>query len=60
MARKSDALRFPVTKNDLPAGRTLTPDEYFAFVKFNLKHIRPRRSRTAGRDKYAFSVPFKL
>ena len=53
-------LKLPVIKEPMSAPRTLSMDEYWEFVQFNLKYAFNRKAYAKWKKMIAVDVPFVL
>ena len=53
-------LKLPVIKEPMSAPRTLSMDEYWEFVQFNLKYAFNRKAYAKWKKMLAVDVPFVI
>lgn len=53
-------LILPRFKNSIPSSRSLSMDEYYEFVKFNLRYVIKEREGEKDKRKTGIKKPFVL
>ena len=58
--RTMKKLKLPIIQGPLLEARTLSMDEYFKFVQFNLKHAFDKKAYAKWKRMLAVNVPFVM
>ena len=53
-------LKLPIVKGRRPQGKSLSMNDYWKFVSFNLKHTYNKKDARYWKKKLAVSIPFTI